>query len=73
MSLAGKITCYNTVLTRSECRQGAVLLVPGKDSATQLLSATRGDHAVVRLKQLPENDAELDTIKEKYQWKPGGA
>ena len=55
------VWCY-TRLTRSEGRQGAVLLEPGEDRAAELLRATRGDHAVVGLKQLPENDAELSII-----------
>ena len=54
------------LLTGSESWQGAVLLEPGKDSAAQLLRTTRGDHAVVGLEQLPEDDAELSIVKEKF-------
>ena len=46
-------------LTGPEGRQGAVLVQPGEGGAAQLLQTGCGHHAVVRLEQRLNDDAEL--------------
>lgn len=47
-------------LTWSKGGKGAVLLKPGQDSSAEFIHRPYGDHTVVRLEQLLNNDAKLE-------------